>query len=368
MLIGIDASRTAKKEKTGVEWYAYHLLRAMQGIPSAHSFRLYTRDPLPFTLPPAWEERRIVWPFPRLWTQGGLSLEMLTAAPDLLFVPSSAMPRILPRHSVTTIHDVGFLEERSYRSARERSYLDWSTRFAVTHATAIIAVSEFTKRELIRLYGAAEKKIIVVHEAHDATPLLGDRDVQEIRRAHALTRPYLLFISRIDSRKNVGTLIEAFRILKKRNTFDGDLVLIGPLGFDGAEIIRQGVGGAYGEHIHHLGWLSEREKTALLQAADAFVFPSLYEGFGIAILEAQWRGVPVICSNTTSLPEIAGDGAYGIDPGDPEDIASGVTAVLQDSDLRRHLVVKGRENTSRFSWERAAQETLAVFEHAASTF
>lgn len=366
MTIGIDASRTAKKEKTGVEWYAYHLLRAMRWIPSAHSFRLYTRDPIPFTLPPAWEERRVVWPFPLLWTQGGLSLEMLTAAPDLLFVPSSAMPRILPRHSVTTIHDVGFLEERSYRSARELSYLDWSTRFAVAHATAIIAVSEFTKRELIRFYGAGEKKIIVVHEAHDPAPLLGDHEVQEIRRANTLTRPYLLFISRIDSRKNVGTLIEAFRILKKRNTFDGDLVLVGPLGFDGAEIIREGNAGAYGEYIHHLGWISEREKNALLQAAVAFVFPSLYEGFGMVILEAQSRGVPVICSNTTSLPEVAGDGAYGIDPGDPEAIASGITAVLQDSELRRRLVVNGRENTSRFSWDRAAQKTLAVFERAAN--
>lgn len=362
MRIGIDASRTAQKEKTGVEWYAYHLLRAMREIPSVHSFRLYTRDPLPFTLPGAWEERHIAWPFPLLWTQGGLSLEMLTAAPDLLFVPSSALPCILPRCSVTTIHDVGFLEERSYRSARELSYLDWSTRFAINRATAIIAVSEFTKNELIRLYGALEEKIVVVHEAHDPAPPLADYDIQEIRRAHTLTRPYLLFVSRIDSRKNVGTLIEAFRILKNRNTFDGDLVLIGPLGFDGAEIIRQGAGGAHGEYIHHLGWISEREKNALLQEAVAFVFPSLYEGFGIAILEAQSRGVPVICSNTTSLPEVAGEGAYGVDPRDPESVADGVTAVLQDSELRRRLVVKGRENTSRFSWDRAAQETLAVFD------
>lgn len=367
MLIGIDASRMAKKEKTGVEWYAYHLLRAMREISSVHSFRLYTRDPLPFTLPGAWEERNIDWPLPLLWTQGGLSLEMLLHSPDLLFVPSSAMPRILPRRSVTTIHDVGFLEERSYRSARELFYLDWSTRFAINRATAIIAVSEFTKNELIRLYGAAEKKIIVVHEAHDPAPLLADHDVQKIRRAHKLTRPYLLFLSRIDSRKNVGTLIEAFRILKKRNTFDGDLVLIGPLGFDGAEIIREGVGGAHGEYIHHLGWISEREKNALLQAAVAFVFPSLYEGFGIAILEAQSRGVPVICSNTTSLPEVAGDGAYGVDPRDPESVADGVSTVIEDSQLSHRLVVRGLENASRFSWDRAAQKTLAVFEHAAHT-
>ncbi|MBI4252781.1 glycosyltransferase family 4 protein [Candidatus Uhrbacteria bacterium] len=367
MLIGIDASRTSKKEKTGVEWYAYHLLRAMRKLPSAHSFRLYTRDPLPFSMPPAWEERVVAWPFPLLWTQGGLSMEMLRHAPDILFVPSSALPFILPRRSVTTIHDVGFLQERSYRSARELSYLDWSTRFAVNHATKVIAVSEFTKRELVRLYDAPPEKIVVVHEAHAHAVPFTEEAVQEIRRTHQLTRPYLLFVSRIDSRKNVGTLIEAFRLLKKRKVFDGDLALVGPLGFDGADIIRQGGTGAYGECIRHLGWISEMEKNALLQAAVAFVFPSLYEGFGMVILEAQSRGVPVICSNTTSLPEVAGRGAYGIDPNDPESVAAGVSAVLQDSELRHTLVMRGRENAKNFSWDRAARETLEVFEQAANT-
>lgn len=364
MLIGIEASRLAKKEKTGVEWYAYHLLRAMRELPRTHSVRLYTRDPLPFSLPNTWTAKKIFWPLPLLWTQGGLSLEMLFHAPDLLFVPSSALPVIIPRTTVTTIHDVGFLQEHSYRSAQELFYLDWSTRYAVRHATKIITVSEFTKRELIRLYGAAEEKVAVIHLAHDPSPPYFDHERQEVLNTHHLNRPYLVFISRIDSRKNVGALIKAFRILKNRGLFDGDLVLIGPLGFDGAQIIHDGARGAFHQNIRHLGWISEREKNIVLQGATAFVFPSLYEGFGMVILEAQSSGTPVLCSSTTSLPEVAGNGALTVDPSVTDSIADGMARIVSDGALRASLKERGLLNCARFSWQKTAEKTMTVFDEA----
>ncbi|MDP2631102.1 MAG: glycosyltransferase, partial [Candidatus Uhrbacteria bacterium] len=156
MTIGIDASRAGKKEKTGTEWYSYYLLRAMSALSTEHTFCLYIKESIPFVLPKNWRERRIAWPFDFFWTQGGLSLEMIMVAPDVLFVPSHAVPVIHPRCTVTTIHDIGFHDFPKYRSKKEREYLEWSTRYALKHCSTIITISEFTKRELVRVYGARE--------------------------------------------------------------------------------------------------------------------------------------------------------------------------------------------------------------------
>lgn len=362
MTIGIDASRIAKREKTGVEWYAYNLLNAMRALPCVHTFRLYTREGVPFELPQHWETRKIPWPLPSLWTQGGLSIEMLTNAPDVLFVPSSALPLVLPRKSVTTIHDVGFLDERAYRSRRELAYLNWATCFAVRHATRIIAVSEFTKSQLIERFAARSENITTAHLASVPPPAQSEAEVRAIVRGLRIERPYLLFVSRIDSRKNVPLLVEAFRQLRERKLFDGDLVLAGPVGFDGAGILDALRQGSYHDSIHALGWISEHAKYALLRGAHSFVFPSLYEGFGIAVLEAQSVGTPVICSDTTCLPEVAGDGALLVDPRSVESLVQACARVLRDSALRNELITKGLANVARFSWEKSAEETLAVFD------
>ena len=369
MTIGIDASRAGKKEKTGTEWYSHHLLRSMSMLPSEHEFRLYIKDSIPFALPKNWHERRLAWPFDYFWPQGGLSLEMFTAAPDVLFVPSHAVPVIHPRCTVTTIHDIGFHDSPHYRSKKEREYLEWSTRYALRHCSKIITISEFTKRELVRVYDARESQISVVYLGVDTQFYAQEVEEDEmiaVRDRYHLTNPYLLFVGRIDSRKNVGRLIQAFEMLKQHGHFDGNLVLAGPIGFDGQAIIDSIASSPYAESIHYLGWISEDEKRVLMRAAYVFVFPSLYEGCGMPVVEAQLCGIPVVCSNTTSLPEVAGGGAVYVDPSKVSDIARGVQESLHDTALRNDYIMKGYENARRFSWERCAQETMHILEQCAT--
>ncbi|MBI4599386.1 glycosyltransferase family 4 protein [Candidatus Uhrbacteria bacterium] len=365
MLIGIDASRAGKKERTGTEWYSYHLLNAMSGLPCENAFRLYVKDALPFALPHHWQERRLGWPFDFLWTQAGLSLEMLVHPPDVLFVPSHAIPLIHPHRTVTTIHDIGFCESPKYRSRHERRYLEWSTRYALSHCSRIITVSEFTKQELVRVYAADPSNIVVVHHGVDTdywsrTP--GQEERTRVLRAYAIDKPYLLFVGRIDGRKNIETLVRAFELVLSEGIFDGLLVLAGPIGYDGAAVLGRVFSSQCARNIRSLGWVSEEEKRVLMHAAGMFVFPSLYEGFGLPVIEAQSCGTPVVCSGTTSLPEIAGDGALYVDPVSPEDIARGIRMVLGDTRSSYEYSLKGLNNAKRFSWERCARETLAVLE------
>lgn len=365
MTLGIDASRAEKKEKTGTEWYSHHLLKAMSGLKSDHHFQLYVKDSLSFALPKNWHERIIFWPFYFFWTQGGLSLEMAVHAPDVLFVPSHAIPFIHPRRTITTIHDIGFHESPEYRSKKERGYLEWSTRYALTHCSRVIAISEFTKRELVRVYGANESKVTVVHLGVDGgyfSQKIGSMEIQTVRERYTLKNPYLLFVGRIDSRKNVERLVRAFEVLREQKIFNGDLVLAGPLGFDGEQVLNNITCSRYSRSIKYLGWVPEDDKRVLLHSTEVFVFPSLYEGFGLPVIEAQLCGAPVVCSNTTSLPEAAGMGALFCDPLNPEHIAKSVASVLSDTQQKGDLIAKGLLNAQRFSWERCARETLALLE------
>lgn len=363
MTIGIDASRAARNIKTGTEWYSYHIIEQMMRFKTTNDFLLYTKDHLPFTLLEHCKEKKIAWPLPFLWSQGGLSCEMLFKKPDLLFVPSHAIPLIHPQKTVTTIHDVGFLQWREYRSTKDLWYLDWSTRYAVNHATGIIVISEFTKQELVKAYRADTKKIQVIHLGIDESyrVRLPKENRNVVLKKYHLTRPYILFVGRIDSRKNVLRLCEAYEIMKRNNHLDIDLVIAGTQGFDGKKILSD-IQKMEDDHIHTLGWIPEQEKQALLQSAELFVFPSLYEGFGMPVVEAQASGVPVVCSGTTSLPEVAGDAALFCDPLSSDDIAQNIAHALVDTSLRTNLIQKGFENARRYSWEKAGKQTLKFFE------
>lgn len=363
MLIGIDASRAARKIKTGTEWYSYHIIEHIMQAKSRHDFLLYTQDHLSFGPSSYWKQKKIVWPFPFLWSQGGLSLEMLFKSPDLLFVPSHAIPLIHPKKTVTTIHDVGFLEWREYRSKKDLWYLDWSTRYAVNNAAGTIVISEFTKQELVRAYQADEKKIRVVHLGVDESykARLPEEQKGDVLKKYNLSRPFILFIGRIDTRKNVLRLVEAYEMVKRGSHGDIDLVIAGTQGFDGKEILEK-IRKRGDDQIHVLGWISEHEKQALLQSARLFAFLSVYEGFGMPVIEAQTSGVPVVCSGTTSLPEVAGDAAVFCDPLDVKDIAEKVAGVLEDAVLRDDLIKRGRKNALRFSWVKAGEQTVQFFD------
>lgn len=364
MIIGIDASRAFLKRRTGIEEYAYQTIKHLRTvIPETDTVVLYVRQKLvwdgfrvhkempgiDFTLPKNWQVRGI-WA-PRFWTQIALSLEMLWRSPEVLFVPAHTVPLIHPAKTIVTIHGLEYEFCKAAYPFWDRLYMRTSIRFSCRAAQTVICVSENTKRDVMRLYAVKEAKIRVIYEGYDdqQSASLKSQSITDNKR-----RPYLLFIGRLEERKNIVRMIEAFEILKDRQQLPHQLVLIGKFGYGKERIEEKIAMSRYQQDIVLPGYVSEEEKWQWLAGADAFLFPTLYEGFGIPVLEAQSVGVPVVISNTSSLPEVAGEGALYVDPMSAASIAAGIQEVLFDQILREEIKKKATHNVNRFKWARCA--------------
>lgn len=365
MLIGIDASRATGTRRTGTENYSYNLIRELLVLNSAHRFRLYFRsEPAPGLFPGEMQQRPI--PFPRLWTHVRLSWEMVRHAPDLLFVPSHVLPLIHPQRSVVTVHDLGYQYYPQAHTLSQNVYLRWSTRYNARSATRILADSEATRQDLARFYGTPADKVAVVYPGRDETlsPVVDPAILAACRARYELAGPYLLYVGTLHPRKNLVRLVQAFGQMAADADPALQLVLAGQKGwlYDDilSEIGRLGLAG----RVVLTGYVPDDDLPALLSAALAFVYPSLYEGFGLPVLEAMACGAPVLCSNVSSLPEVAGDAALYIDPLDTGSLAGALAEMTTNEGLRNELVDRGFRQIKDFSWQRCAQETLQVLDEA----
>lgn len=371
MLIGIDASRATVKQRTGTEVYSLHVIQEMLRIGQDHTFRLYTNGAPPeglFDKPEqrAAEVRSI--PFRRLWTHVRLSAEMLGHAPDVLFVPAHVLPLIHPRASAVTVHDLGYLSHPEAHAPAGRRYLDWSTRWNARRAAAVLADSQATKTDLVRAYGAREDSIHVVYLGRDEAlkQVTDPLRLGSVRAKYHLAQRYLLYVGTLQPRKNLERVVQAFaRICGRPELADVQLVLAGKKGWLYDSLFEQVKREGMDSRVIFPGYIPDADLPALLSAATAFVFASLYEGFGIPVLEAGGCGVPVITSNTSSLPEVAGDAALLVDPYDVDAIADAMHRLATDPELAAELRRRGHENVKRFSWDKCARETLAVLESVA---
>ncbi|HWQ60050.1 MAG TPA: glycosyltransferase family 1 protein [Candidatus Fimivivens sp.] len=357
MVIGIDASRAFLRNRTGIEEYAHQVIAYLRGPLRDERVVLYVRggQSSDFELPESWELRRLR--APRFWTHIRLSLEMLLHPPDVLFVPAHTVPLIHARKSVVTVHGLEYEFSPESYSRWERFYMRSVIRFSCCAAETVIAVSENTKRDLMRLYGIPKEKIRVVYEGK---PEKVSKVESRKSKVEEDGKPYLLFIGRIEERKNVRRIVEAFGILKKRYGTPLRLVLAGKPGYGYADVKRAIGTSEYRNEIVETGYVDNTQKSVLLENADIFVFPSLYEGFGLPVIEAQASGVPVVTSDISSLPEVAGKGAVFVGPLFSESIADGVWQVLSDRDFRDGIIKKGRSNAERFDWAKCAGEIADI--------
>lgn len=359
MLIGIDASRATAAQKTGTETYSWHLIQAMVSGSDQHRWRLYfNTPPAPGFLAASSRVEKRVIPFPRLWSHWRLARELYRDRPDVLFVPSHVLPILFPGPAVVTVHDLGFRHFPQAHATTSRLYLELTTRWHTRRATRIVADSEATRRDLIAHYQADADRIVVAYPGYDDTlrPVQDPVQLAAAReRANITAKHYLLFIGTLQPRKNLVRLIDAFARLDRSDT---QLVLAGKPGWLAEPIL------ARARHANVLlpGFIPEADKAALLSGATAFVFPSLYEGFGFPVLEAMACGTPVICSNTSSLPEIAGDAAVQVDPMNVDELTRAIERLLVDRELQDRLVERGHTNLHRFSWARCATQVLQAIE------
>lgn len=285
---------------------------------------------------------------------------------DLAFFPSSNMPRGIPCKAVTAMMDLGYYYNayRMYPLA-DTIYMKWAMRYTARRSEHFLAISEHTRADMTRILGIPEEKITLTHLAADAfyRQSVAEDEVLRFRRHHGLMRPFFLYTGNLSPRKNLRALLEAFAAVKDR--VDTDLVVTGGISRDDA---RGACGFSPGiaDRVHRLGYVERRDMPVLYKAALAFVFPSLFEGFGLPVLEAQAMGVPVICADNTSLPEVAGDSTYMIDAADIPALSTALTDVATDPALRERLIALGHANEVRFSWRTTAEKTLEIFERVAS--
>ncbi len=363
MKIGIDVSRANNDNKTGVEWYAYSLVRELMVQSSEFQkkgveFILYTDRPLKgklAELPEGWTEKVLKWPPRRFWTQIRLSWEMLWHRPDVLFVPAHVVPIIHPKKTVMTVHDIAATKFPETYNRFERWYSLWSARFALKHVWKIITPSAFTKKEL------GGDNITVIHHGYDTTfgKKVDDLDKDVVMKKYGVTHPFIMSIGRLEEKKNTKRIVEAFEIVKSQIS-DCQLLLVGKPGFGYERVEKKIEQSAYKKDIKNPGWVDQEDLPVLLSSSDVFVFPSLYEGFGLPVLEAMASGTPVVAAQGSSLEEVGGDAATYVDPMDSSDIALAILNVMNNDVYRTENIEQGLSRVKEFSWEKCARETMNI--------
>ncbi|MHB1296062.1 MAG: glycosyltransferase family 4 protein [Anaerolineae bacterium] len=285
----------------------------------------------------------------------------LFAGVDLFHATDNVLPWLGRARSVFTLHDLTHRLHPETQSRPNRMYLDLMMPRFLRRADAILADSEATRRDALRLYGVAPERIQVVYPGvHQRFRPADAAAVADARTRYGLPARYVLFVGTLEPRKNLPALLEAYRALLQGGLRAG-LVLVGRLGWrvDAFRASLQTL--APDELVVTPGFVPDDDLPALYSGADLLAFPSLYEGFGFPVLEAMACGTPVVCANTSSLPEVAGDAALQVDPHDVGALAEAMRRLLEDPALRRELAGRGVKHAAAFTWERAASETLKVY-------
>ncbi|MEB3312417.1 MAG: glycosyltransferase family 1 protein [Snowella sp.] len=265
--------------------------------------------------------------------------------------------------NIMTIHDLTFVKYPDYVPTIVKTYLARIKR-CLKWTDAIITFSENTKRDLVTLLHIDPNKIHVTYQAsryHQNYLNSEQIEVLKTTTNYDFAKPYFLFVSTLEPRKNVINLIQAFNYLKQNHKIEHQLVLIGQMGWKYEPILEAINQSPYHSEIHHLNYLSDKLVALFYTQAEAFIYPSFYEGFGLPVLEAMTLGAPVITSNTSSLPEVTGDAALLIDPNNFLELAEAMLKVISDRALRDQLTTQGKKQAQKFSWNKTAQDTLTVY-------
>lgn len=363
MKIGIDCRTIQEAEPAGTARYTFELVQALLDIDDKNNYVLFFNKEPGKELFDKPNVKIVLLPHSKisfisnhvLFSQA-LSREKL----DVFHGTANMIPIGYGKNCVLTIHDLAIYQNPEWFPPQ-----GFSTRIVVPKSIAkakkIIAVSESTKHDLMRIFRVPKEKIEVIYEgAPSAPPALEDGLLD--RFGLRTSEPYFLFIGTIEPRKNLATLLSAYRLLCQKHTNAPRLIFAGGRGWKNEDFFETIKKWNLDSRVSLLGYVSEKEKQALLQHAMVFVYPSLYEGFGLPILEAMALGTPVLSSRTSSIPEVVGGAAVLVDPNDDEEIAKGLEKLWKDASFRSELIAKGKERVKLFDWKKTAEKTLRVYQ------
>jgi len=377
MKIGVDIRALMDKQYSGVSEYSSILLRTLLRLDSDNEYRFFynsfrdVRSRIGTFDHPHLEIKRTRYPnkFFNYCLQKGFAwpkLDHLVGGADIFWSPHINFSRFSKgtKH-VLTIHDISFLHYPEFFSYRKNF---WHRALALkklaADCTAIVAVSENTRQDIIELLKVDPEKVHTIYSGiTPGVPLPGPEEERNFFRRHELKKRFILYLGTIEPRKNVAGLIYAYNRLRDENVnlVDLQLVLAGGSGWRNRLIYRAWEESPYRRDIKFLGYVSAREKELLYRRAEVFVYPSYYEGFGLPPLEAMARNLPVITSNVSSLPEVVGSAALAVNPYDINEIAKALELVVTDDKLKNRLIKAGQEQIHNFSWEKTAKQYLELF-------
>jgi glycosyltransferase involved in cell wall biosynthesis len=365
LLSGAHSYRSA-----GVSGYIRQLLAHLPAAAPDLHFTAFTPDvdldaDLTLRRSTRWDTRR---PLRRiLWEQAALPLLARQTQLDLLHGAVNVVPALAACPSVVTVHDLSFMRYPQAFPPVQRAYLQSQVRRSTRAARRVIAVSQATRQDVVELFDVAPERIDVVHNGVDACfSLAPTEQVEAFRRRQGLPQRYVLHLGTLEPRKNLVRLVQAFAQVRANDPGQppAKLVLAGGKGWDYgaifAEVDRLGLA----QDVIFPGYVADEELAWWYRAAAVFAYPSLLEGFGLPVLEAMACGAPVVTSNLSSLPEVAGDAALLVDPTSVDALAAALLRLLADAGLATDLRARGQAQAARFPWSRTAQQTAAVYRRA----
>lgn len=360
MIIGIDASKLGADRKTGVEISTSELIKAVLKQDKQNIYWLYSLEPLPKSYLINDRIKNIVVPQKRFWTLIALSKELKQRPPDIFWSPSNFLPYNLPNKSVATIHDLAFyLFPESY-TLKDRLLSVFTLKRAIKSANILIAVSKQTKKDLKNYFSVPGENIEVIY--HSLRTDLKFESI-DLKTLYPNLNKYFICIGRLESRKNLLNIIHAFsKFSQSNNIQDIKLFLGGSKGYGYKKIIRLIKKLKLEDKIIVADYINPKHLNILYKNSLGLIFPSLYEGFGLNILEGFAAQVPVMTSNWGAMREISAGAALLVDPFNIASIADGFKELASNKNLRQKLISKGRDRLADFSWEESADKLINLWD------
>ena len=379
MRIGLDYT-SAVWQGAGIGRYCRELVQALVELDEENEYVLFVagrpppdqRQTLQARFGTCPNVRLRLAPIPERWLvrlwhrlQVPLPVEMFTGPLDIFHSPDFTLPPVRNAKKLLQIHDLSFLRVPEHADPRLRRFLETVVPRCVQQANLVLADSQHTKRDTVELLQVPSDRVMVILGAVEPGfhPVRDEQELERVRACYDLPESFILGLSTLEPRKNFIGLIEAYDMLVGRTAAPHHLVIGGGKGWLYEDIFRRVAELGLEDRVHFLGFVAEENLPALYTLADVFAYPSFYEGFGLPVLEAMACETPVVASNASSLPEVVGEAGLMVSPADTEGLARALERILTDPSLREMLVAHGRDQASRFTWERAARQLLSAYLH-----